>query len=181
MILFDTETTGLVKKGNTPILDQPHIIEFAAIKLSDDTLEEIERIQFLCKPPEHIKLEPIITNITGLNDEMLSTEKPFSAYLETLQKFFFGTWTMVAHNLPFDRNMLGFELKRLNMTANFPWPPKHICTVEKSFDIEGYRLNLTKLHEKATGQEHINNAHRAINDVEALVKCLKYLRSLGKL
>src|SRR3990172_7857808 len=118
MIVFDTETTGLPGKGNTPIDQQPHIIEFAAIKLTDDTLEEVDRMQFLCKPP--IKIEPIITNITGLNDEILANEKPFSAYLEQLQKFFFGQWTMVAHNLPFDRSIMIFELKRLNKITAFP-------------------------------------------------------------
>ena len=35
MILFDTETTGLVQAYATPLADQPHIIEFAALKLSD--------------------------------------------------------------------------------------------------------------------------------------------------
>jgi len=179
MIVFDTETTGLPLKGNAPLESQPHIIEFAGIKLKDDTLEEVERIQFLCKPP--VKLDAVITNITGLNDEILANEKPFSAYLDKLQKFFFGEWILVAHNLPFDRNMMAFEMKRLNKGTMFPWPPEHICTVERSYDIEGYRLNLTKLHQKATGEEHINNAHRAINDVEALVKCVKYLRGLGRI
>lgn len=179
MIVFDTETTGLVKKGNVPLHEQPHIIEFAAIKLNDETLEEKERIQFLCKPP--VKIDAVITNITGLDDEKLMNEKPFSAYLEQLQKFFFGEWTLVAHNLPFDRNMMAFEMKRLNKGTMFPWPPEHICTVERSYDINGYRLNLTKLHALATGEDHINNAHRAMNDVEALVKCIKYLRGLGRI
>lgn len=179
MIVFDTETTGLTMKGNAPLTSQPHIIEFAAIKLNDETLEEVDRIQFLCKPP--IELPPEIPKITGLTDEILKDEKPFVQYLETLQKFFFKEWTMVAHNLPFDRNMLIYELKRLNKAPNFPWPPEHICTIEKTYDIEGYRLNLTKLHAKATGEDHINNAHRAMNDVEALVKCIKWLRELGRI
>lgn len=179
MIVFDTETTGLPQKGNAPLESQPHIIEFAGIKLKDDTLEEVERLQFFCKPPVHI--EPVITNITGLNDEILKDELPFSAHLLKLQKFFFGEWTMVAHNLPFDRNLFCYELKRIGKGTNFPWPPEHICTVEKSFDINGYRLKLSKLHELATGEDHINNAHRAMADTEALVKCVKYLRGLGKL
>ena len=38
MIIFDTETTDLVKPGLVPLEDQPHIIEFAGIKLDDFTL-----------------------------------------------------------------------------------------------------------------------------------------------
>jgi len=179
MIVFDTETTGLVKASAVPLDQQPHIIEFAGIKLDDDSLEEIDRIQFLCKPP--VKLDAKITEITGLTDKDLEDKPPFSHYLPDLQKFFFKEWKMLAHNLSFDRSMMGLELKRLNKLPNFPWPPEHICTVERSYDINGHRLNLTKLHQLATGQDHINNAHRAMNDVEALVVCVKWLREQGRL
>ena len=68
MIAFDTETTGLPIKGelSSPLKMQPHIIEFAAIKLDDETLEETDRLHFFCKPP--ISIPAVITKITSIDD-----------------------------------------------------------------------------------------------------------------
>lgn len=46
-IVFDTETTGLLKPESAPLSEQPQIIEFAGIKVDFDTLEEIDRLEFL--------------------------------------------------------------------------------------------------------------------------------------
>lgn len=176
MIVFDTETTGLPVAMNMPLDRQPHIIEFAAIKLDDDTLEEKDRIEFLCKPP--ISIPPIITNITGITDDKLKDEKPFSAYMKPLVNFFIGEKVLIAHNIDFDRKLLMFELSRMGMMTNFPWPPIHICTVEKTTFIKGHRLKLGELYEIATGNK-IKDAHRAMNDVEALCASIAWLKAEG--
>jgi len=43
-IIFDTETTGLPVNSIIDIKKQPEIIEFAAIKIDDETLDEIDRL-----------------------------------------------------------------------------------------------------------------------------------------
>ncbi len=181
MIVFDTETTGLVKPLAYPIDQQPHIIEFAAIKLNDETLEEVSRLEFLVKPPEGIKLDKDVMEITKLTDDVLANEKSFINYYPQLVDFFIGERTMVGQNLAFDRNMMFFELKRLSLGLKFPWCPVHICTVERSFELKGYRMKLSELHELATGKPHDHNAHRAMADVEATVSCVKFLRTKGLL
>ncbi len=178
MIVFDTETTGLPLKGNAPVSKQPHIIEFAGIKLDDNTLEEKDRHEFVCKPPVNITAE--ITNITGLVNKDLKDKKPFAAHVVDLQNFFLGEKYAAAHNFSFDKGMFIFELQRLGMITKFPWPPEQICTVEKTYHINGHRLNLTKLHEHCFG-EAFENAHRAMVDVEALVRCIRWLTDKGEL
>lgn len=177
-ILFDNETSGLDLPGNAPLADQPNIIEFAGIKVNWKTLEEVERLEFMCKPPAPIS--DVITNITGIRNSDLADKKPFVAHFSDLQKFYFGTGRMIAHNVGFDRNMLSYEIRRLGKMREFPWPMEHICTVERSYDIEGKRLKQGDLYYKATGKE-LKGAHRAMADVEGLYEIVKYLRKEGKL
>jgi len=178
LIAFDNETTGLSLPQNAPLADQPSIIEFAGVKLRWDTLEEVDELEFICKPPKEI--EPVITNITGLTNDDLADKLPFAAHLPTLQQFFFGTRHMVAHNIGFDRDMISYELRRLGKIREFPWPIQHHCTIEASFDIEGKRQKLVNLHQMLIG-EPLVKAHRAMNDVRGMVKCIRVLREQGRI
>lgn len=177
MIVFDTETTGLELKGQK-LAVQPHIIELGAIKLDNETLEEVSRMSFMCKPPILIPAEAM--NVHHITDEMVADLPPFAAFVEELQEFFLGERFMVAHNCAYDMKMLSFALQRIEMVQRFPWPPTHICTVERSHGIKGRRLKLGQLHEIATGED-FSDKHRAIADTEALVRCVRYLRKEGKL
>ena len=89
---------------------------------------------------------------------------------------FLGEETVIAHNATFDMGMIWIELSRMEMEFHFPWPRNWFCTVEKSMYIQHKRLTLKKLHELATGGEH-KNQHTAKGDVQALVRCYKWLKS----
>ena len=177
-IIFDQETTGLLVPDGTPVEMQPKAIEFAAIK-TDDKFNEIARIEFMCNPG--FPLSDIIKKITGITDDDLKDKPPFSANMKDLCDFFLGTEFLIAHNITFDIGILKYELMRLGRLTSFPWPPRQICTIEKSFHINGYRLNLTKLYKLATGKDQIEGAHRAMRDVEALVDCVRWMRTQGML
>lgn len=170
-IVFDTETTGLTKPLGTPLAKQPQIIEICAIKLNDN-LEEIACYETFVNPGK--QLDPEITRITGIQDKDVMNAPKFEEIYPGLASFFLGTDILVAHNLPFDRSLLTFELERLEKLRNFPWPIQHICTVNKSMKLEGYRQSLANLYKIATGKEHVK-AHRARGDVEATIECFKYL------
>lgn len=173
MIVIDNETTGLIKSKSLPITQQPHIIEFAAVKL-DARLEPFAELTFKCNPG--IALDKVITDITGLTDADLVNEPPFSAHLSELREFFLGEREMVAHNCSYDRDMLLFELVRLNSVTKFPWPPEHICTVEATAHLEGHRLKMTELYAKAMGRP-LAQKHRALDDVLALVDIIRWCRA----
>ena len=181
MIVFDLETTGLPKAEGSDLDIQPRIIEFGAIKLNDEqlynglgsagTLKEIDRLEFFCNPGH--MLDPKITKITGITDEMLKDEKPFVAYYKKLCEFFLGEEHIFAHNLPFDRKILKFELERLDKLTKFPWPYNHICTVEVGESVWGKKKKLGDIHEELFGAK-IDGAHRSINDVEATVRIIEW-------
>ena len=163
--MFDLETTGLPKAEGADLDLQPRITEFGAIKLNE-SLEEVEVLEFLVNPG--IPLDPKITKITGLTDENLKDEKPFVARLDEVVNFFLGEKTLVAHNLPFDKTVLKFELERLDKVTSFPWPPNQVCTVEVGEEIWNKKRKLGDIYKEVTGKEH-KGAHRAIADVRALI------------
>jgi len=176
MIIFDTETTGLPRANIVPLNKQPKIIEFAAIKICDRTLNEIDRIEFKCNPKE--SLSKRITQITGLTDLDLIQQPAFDRFFPQLVEFFFGEKYLVAHNLAFDIRLLSYELRRLRKLTAFPFPPIQICTVVQTFKLNGYRLSLTKMYNHLFGVD-FEEAHRAMIDVQALTKCVKELIQRG--
>ncbi len=194
MIIFDTETTGLVEPYASPLAKQPHIIEFAAIKLQDEPpYGELEceddhgiipsRIEFLVKPP--IPLPEIITKITGLTDEDLKNESPFTEYYLALVRFFLGERHLIAHNVQFDVDLLRFQLQRMGCLLRFPWPPNHHCTVNLNMDIKGHRIKQDQLFDYVTGGAEgaraEAGAHRAMADVEDLTTIVRWMLDNGRM
>ena len=179
-IIFDTETTGLIKPKATDIAEQPYITEIFCLKVVHDTkhFEVIGEFESLYKVP--VPLSEVITRITGLRDSDLAQAPTFGEMQPKLSEFFTGVNAMVAHNLAFDKSMLANELVRCGKVLNFPWPPNHICTVERTMHIEQRRMSLTRLHEHLF-KEGFPDAHRAKNDVMPLYKCFKELVQSGAL
>ena len=177
MIVFDLETTGLPKAEGADLDLQPRITEFGAVKLDDD-LNEMGVLEFMCNPG--IPLDPQIIKITGITDEELASKKPFVAMLDEVCDFFLGERTLVAHNLPFDRTVLKFELERLGKVTSFPWPPNQICTVEVGETVWNKKRKLGDIYFEVTGKEH-KGAHRSIADVRALIEVVKWYSKEGHL
>jgi DNA polymerase-3 subunit epsilon len=176
MIVFDTEATDLLKPEGVPLNEQPHLVEFAGIKLDDKTLKEKARLEFMVNPG--VPLPVVFTKITGITESDIKDKPPLIKHYEELADFFLGERSMAAHNVGYDKGILKFSLLRLDKLLNFPWPQKHICTVEASYGLKNFRLKLSLLHEIATGKPH-KDAHRAMGDVEALCTCVRWLKKEG--
>lgn len=174
MIIFDTETTGLVGADALPLAKQPKIIEFAAVKLDDKTLKEKAQLEFMVHPGH--PLPDDVIKITGIKDDDLKDKPPFQAYFKQLCEFFIGETTVVAHNCTFDMSMMELDLRRLGKQFQFPWPSERKCTVELTNHIKGHRLKLAELYEHATNGGKFSGAHRAINDVKALATIVRWMR-----
>ena len=172
MIALDTETTGLLRPQATELHLQPFIIEFAAAKFNNE-FEIVDELQTFIKPPVPIPAE--ITQITNITNDMVADAPPFALFYDELCDFFLGEEYMFAHNCAFDAGMILYELRRMGVEHKFPWPKNQICTVEKSYAINNRRMNLKELHKLATGKEEIKGAHRAMNDVHAMIEGIKFL------
>lgn len=173
--LFDTETTGLLKPSPAGLDQQPYIIELYACIVDENFKLQREFETFL---NVDFPLEDIIKKITNITDEMLVGQPKFAEIADKFAEFMTGVDAIVAHNLNFDSSMLANELIRCDRLIKFPWPRHHICTVERTMGLKGYRLKLSDLHKEVTGKDFAD-AHRAKNDVHALVRAFRGLVDKG--
>jgi DNA polymerase III epsilon subunit-like protein len=179
-IVFDLETTGLPGPDGMPDDQQPHIIEFAAMKVDGDW-NEVDRLELLINPwgaGKRGELPAIITKITGIAANRLYDKPDFAQVYQQLCEFFLGERRMLAHNCPFDCDVLSYNLGRIGKRLCFPWPQEHVCTVQATYHMENRRLSLADLHTKLFGSAH-KDAHRAMVDVDALVRVCRALDDEG--
>ena len=166
IIVFDTETTDFLAPEIAGAARQPHMIEFACIKLNGE-LQEVDRLVILMNPK--VPIPEAATKVHGYTDETVKSLKPFAAFWKQIATFFIGSTHAVGHNLLFDKNIVHWELIRIGKQMNFPWPPGAICTVEAIQKIKGHRMNLMDLYVELMG-ETFTGAHSANADVEATMK-----------
>ena len=106
---------------------------------------------------------------------MLNDQKPFIAHYKKLAEWFCGESSMAAHNLSFDRQILKFELQRIDKLTKFPWAYNHFCTVEIGQSVWGKMRQLGDIYEELFGKK-IEGAHRSLVDVEATIEILKWYK-----
>jgi len=175
MIIFDTETTGLLAPIAAGIEHQPYLVELYAIKLNGE-MEINETLHFRCKPPIPIPIEA--TKVHGITDRDVSECGSFASLYSRIAEFFTGSRIMVGHNILFDQMVIHYELFRIGRNMNFPWAMESICTAEWSRTRLGIRMNLTDLHTYLFG-EGFTGAHSASVDCEMTAKCYVELTKRG--
>lgn len=191
VIVFDTETTGLIKPKAMDIHAQPQIIEYYGMKVihrADGIIEKIGEFETYLKPAKEFD-EAIITKITGISNAMVKDAPCFFDKHKELLEFYKGAHRMVAHNCAFDDAMVKNEFLRLatdelitvdefNAAMEQIGTMRRLCTVQKTMFFQQRRLTLTNLHQELFGVP-FEGAHRARNDVEALFECYAELCKRG--
>ena len=175
-LIFDTETTDLIKNSVVGLKQQPSIIEFFGEIVDLKTGEKLEELEFLCHPG--FEILPVTTKITGITPEQLKGLPSFKHFEGKVRAIINSAEAVIAHNLSYDYAVVMAELERCNTMDAVKWPMRRICTVEQTEWIKGFRLNLTSLHEELFG-EAFKGAHRARTDVEALTRCCLELFKRG--
>lgn len=169
LLVWDTETTGLTLHPAAALAKQPRIIEFGAVLLCGVTGAVLGEFSQLIHPGEPVSAE--ITKITGITNDALAGQPTLAAYLPELRRAFGGARAMVAHNLEFDRNVLGYELQRLGVD-DFPWPSGAHCTMALYTPDWGRNPKLSELYLALLGRP-LAQTHRALDDVKAMVEFIQ--------
>ena len=167
-IIFDTETTGLDPK------DGHRVIELGAVEVVDRLPTGREFHTFLDPGPEHITLDPKVTEITGYTIDRVRGEPSFEDRVEDFLDFA-GDSPLVAHNAEFDMRFINSELVRsgrpaLPVTrfidtlklarAKFPGSPASLDALCRRFDVSLAR----------------RDTHGAIIDSQLLAQVYLHLR-----
>lgn len=176
VIIFDTETTGLLLPSAAPLEKQPRIIELGALMVTERAITG--ELSQLLNPEVEITAE--ITKITGITNEDLVGKPTFKEYLPQLIEFFRGADMLICHNAPFDTGMLKNDLKRAGC-EDFPWPAEILCSAQEYTARLGKRPSLKVLYEKIIGTP-LAQTHRALDDAMAVYEVLdkdKFFELIG--
>lgn len=174
-LIFDTETTGLIKSRLVPLDRQVEIIELYAALVDMDTGEIMDDFDSLFKPQTPINEKSKAHSKVKIGNAMLERAPRFATHAGLIKAIIEVSPLVLAHNVAFDMEMVDIEFERLGQTIQWP---KAICTVEQTVHLECRRLSLTKLHKHLFGKG-FRDAHRAKADTQALIKCACELYKRG--
>lgn len=163
-VLVDIETTGL-----SPIYDD--IIEIGAIKVENNKV--VGEYNQLIKTDR--SLPPMITELTGITDEMLATGKMLETVLEEFIGFV-GDNVIIGHNINFD---LGFLCNKCKKYLNYNLNNDYIDTLYLARKLVPNSYN----HKLGTLAKLFNisyeGAHRGLKDVEITYEVYNKLREIS--
>ncbi len=158
-ILFDLETTGFSRQKD-------RIIEIGAIKVSKGRI--VGRFSEFANPGKLVTSR--ITDLTGITNKMLAPAAPESDVVRQFIEWGQGYDVLIGHNInAFDIPFLKQACRRADVQFPFGYSMDTLVLA---------RDYLTELpnHKQPTLAKHYGiryEAHRAINDAEALKKILK--------
>lgn len=166
VIVFDTETSGL-----DPNTDQ--IIELAAVRLrpGDDGAATVDnQLDLFIRLPEGAHLPQEIIDLTHITDEMIASEGVDSQ--EAAERFCTligeGRTILAAHNAQFDLSFIRRLLSGKNINK-----PDFLDTLTVYKDRRAYPHRLENAINEYKLTEKVQNSHRAIDDVLALVEVMR--------
>jgi len=188
IVIFDTETTGLMPKSLYLTFDNvhkfPYILQLAWIVYDLETQKTTEK-NFIIECPIDIPRETI--NIHGITNEISKNGKDFPSVFNIFLGDVMKCDEIVGHNIHFDLSMLEIELYRHKIDkVEILFHKKRYDTMYNSVDIvkiKGTHANgnkfpkLIELYRYYFGKD-FDNQHNAIGDVKATFEVFKKLRNI---
>lgn len=191
ILVFDTETTGLpvdYKAPLTAIHNWPRVVSLGmALQIEGS---ELQTYRCIVKP-DGFTVPKAASDIHGITheqamDEGISIERALQAFEFWLN----GCDVLVAHNMSYDRSVLGCEFYRMGRTPIFSPTMERICTKASTTDYcaipnkypwgDPYKWpSLSELHIHLFGED-FEGAHDALDDVMATLRCFNELRKRGQ-
>ena len=158
-VCFDFETTGLGKNDK--------IIEIGAVKVIDGYM--VSRYSSLVDPK--VEIEPMITQITGITNEMVAGKPTIDELMPSFYEFTQGL-PMIAHNAPFDCRFLERDSKACGFF--FDNDVFDTLTFAKKVlpALPSYKLTALT---QALGLDH-SEAHRAWCDAECTARLYLFFK-----
>ena len=165
-IILDTETTG---KERTDKIIELGMILFEYDAVTGQAYRVLERFDELEDPG--MSIPPEATKVNGITDEMVKGKRIND---DEVNRIAMDVDIIIAHNSGFDR---GYAEERWPIFKSKPWA----CSL-KQVDYASENIGSAKLDYLAYLLGFFYDAHRAINDCEALLKILQTpLPGTGKL
>ena len=172
LMLFDTETTGL-------IYSRDEIIEFAAVVVErqDGQLVVTEEYDELIALSPGGFVPPKIQQLTGISNEDLAQRGiPKTKLCADIARMIAGNTLLLAYNAHFDLSFLFYLLLRDGDPSILKGKDKlDLLTVYK--DRHSYPHKLCNAIEVYGLSDQVVNSHRAVDDVLATVEVMKCMEA----
>lgn len=153
-VVFDLETTGLSA-------DNSEIIEIGAVKVIDDKITDC--FSALIKPS--MPIPSMITELTGIDDEMVKDSHSIYEVFPDFYKFCYGC-DIVAYNIEFDYSFISVVAKKMLYNFDNNQIDALVLARQKLKGPKNYKLG--SICEFLGIQ--LDNAHRAVYDAAATAK-----------
>jgi DNA polymerase III alpha subunit (gram-positive type) len=176
IIAFDVEADGLLNHDIQQSEYQPPIIEFGATKYGEHGLKPMLHFETFIKPPRPVS--EVVQKITKIDNAMLKDAPSFKLAFPKIAEFFTGADLLITFNGPgYDLPVLMHNLIANQLQYQFPWPRKHVDLMTAASDYMGMagktgnkNPKLIELY-KFLFEEEFPDAHRALSDAKATMRC----------
>jgi DNA polymerase III epsilon subunit-like protein len=187
-LFFDSETSGLPQKWKAPVSDFPNwprLVQLAWVVCGEGGEDAVAR-EYIIRP-EGFEISPGSTQVHGITTERALAEGvALKGVLDEFAAAVADANALVAHNISFDEKIIGAEFLR-GGAANVLEGKTRRCTMKESVDYcqlpgnFGFKWpTLSELHTKLFGVG-FDEAHNALADCNACMKCFFRLKSLGEI
>lgn len=188
VLVFDTETTGLLPKGvlsvwsltNEELASYPYITQLSAVlyDIANNKLEEV--FNTYIKIPDNVVIPEIVTKITGITKEKCNSGMNIVHALNKFHELCKKSETLVAHNMWFDSKLIMLEYKRNDMYCEiFKKSEVLFCTMIQGMQYIGANtfIKLSYLHEKLFGKlsEDVK-LHDSLVDTLVCLRCYLFMQ-----
>jgi DNA polymerase III alpha subunit (gram-positive type) len=117
VLVFDTETTGLVDKSLLPLQYKdlalhPYITQLSAVLYDVDNQKVVKVFNTYVKIPDHVEIPEIVQQLTGITKEKCNGGMEIGEALSTFYQLYLKCDAIVAHNMWFDSKMIRIECMR---------------------------------------------------------------------
>jgi hypothetical protein len=140
VIVFDTETTGLIPGYNTSLYDTkkyPYVVQLSWLLFDVDNDKLVNVGDHIIKLPPGVTISDEVAKIHGITNEIMKTKGvPVRHALQSFVNDLKQASVCVAHNIKFDKRMIRVEFARNNMIdyihkGNYTF----YCTMFNSVDV----------------------------------------------
>lgn len=179
ILVVDTETTGLPKKGDEYAFEQPWVIQLGAVlfDLQSDRFEET--INTLVVPPEGVFFEPKAVETHGFSEEVVrASGRPMEEVYSELREMRKKATIVAAYNLDFDERLVRTSSIRAHpefaedMVLGHPEEVRHHCIMKQAMAVFRRREKLEMVYKRLKGHK-LEDAHDALADAIAAAVVFK--------
>jgi len=149
-LVFDVETTGLLRRGTHNLDESPYVLQLSYAMYDCENRRLLKTVDSYIKIPVNVKIPKEASDVNHITSEMCADGYPMVELLKEFYEDYHKSTVLVAHNYKFDSTMLTIEFQRhwAELASSHPYAlnifqytyaksrkMRHMCTMESSTEL----------------------------------------------